>query len=43
MPSDGMSDRDELMAEYRLGYTPILDTYKDQLLHSVTFGLSWEL
>jgi hypothetical protein len=43
MPSDGISERDELMAEYRLGYTPILDKHKDQLLHSVTFGLSWEL
>lgn len=43
MPSDGMSDRDELLAEYRLGYTPILDKQRDQLLHSVTFGLSWEL
>jgi hypothetical protein len=43
MPSDGISERDELLAEYRLGYTPILDKRKDQLLHSVTFGLSWEL
>lgn len=43
MPSDGFSQRDELLAEYMLGYTPILDKHKDQLLHAVTFGLSWEL
>jgi hypothetical protein len=43
LPGDTMSGRSDLLAEYRLGYTPILDKHKDQLLHSVTFGLSWEL